>query len=126
MIGDLADIVSWVLIVLGSFFIIVGATGVLRMPDLFTRMHAASVIDTLGAGLLAGGFILQAGFTLVTAKLLFVLLLFFFTGPVAAHALAQAALHSGVEPQLDEDRRGKEPAAGDAGSKTDRGTGHER
>lgn len=106
--GEIADVLSWVLIVLGSFFVITGATGMLRMPDLFTRMHAASVIDTLGAALLAGGFILQAGFTLVSAKLLFVLLLFFFTGPVAAHALAQAALHAGVEPKLDEDRRGRQ------------------
>lgn len=124
--GEIAHIVSWVLIVLGSFFVVVGATGMLRMPDLFTRMHAASVIDTLGAGLLAGGFILQAGFSLVTAKLLFVLLLFFFTGPVAAHALAQAALHSGVEPQLDEDRRANEPVAGETGAEADGGTAHER
>lgn len=106
--GEIADILSWVLILLGSLFIVTGATGMLRMPDLFTRMHAASVIDTLGAALLAGGFILQAGFTLVSAKLLFVLLLFFFTGPVAAHALAQAALYAGVEPKLDEDRRGRQ------------------
>lgn len=124
--GAIADIVSWVLIVLGSFFIIAGAIGVLRMPDLFTRMHAASVIDTLGAGLLAGGFILQAGFSLVTVKLLFVLLLFFFTGPVAAHALAQAALHAGVEPQLDEDRRSKEPADNAFASETDGVNDHER
>lgn len=107
--GEIADIASWILIVLGSFFIVTGATGMLRMPDLYTRMHAASVIDTLGAALLIAGLILQAGFTLVTAKLLFVLLLFFFTGPVAAHALAQAALHARVEPVLDEDRRNVEP-----------------
>lgn len=107
--GEIVDIASWVLIVLGSFFIVTGATGMLRMPDLYTRIHAASVIDTLGAALLASGLILQAGFTLVTAKLLFVLLLFYFTGPVAAHALAQAALHAGVEPILDEDRRDVEP-----------------
>lgn len=94
------DILSWALIVLGSFFIIAGAIGIVRMPDLFTRMHAAGVIDTAGAGFLALGLMLQAGPTLVTLRLLFILALFFFTGPVVTHALAQAALHEKIKPQL--------------------------
>jgi len=101
------DIASWVLIVLGSFFIVVGAFGLVRMPDLFTRMHAGSVTDTLGAGLLILGMVLQAGLSLVVLKLLFILALFFFTGPVVTHALAQAALHEGIEPLLAEDRRNR-------------------
>lgn len=105
--GEIANIASWVLIVLGGFFIVTGAAGMLRMPDLFTRLHAASLIDTMGATLLVGGLVLQAGLTLVTVKLLFLLLLFFFIGPVISHALANAALHAGVEPLLHEDRRGK-------------------
>ena len=48
---------------------------------------------------------LQAGFSLVTLKLVFILILFFFTGPVVTHALAQAALHEGTPPLLTEDRR---------------------
>ena len=67
------DILSWVLILLGSFFTLVGALGMIRMPEVFTRMHAASVIDTLGIGLLIAGMVLQAGFTLVTLKLVFLL-----------------------------------------------------
>ena len=67
------DILSWVLILLGSFFTLVGALGMIRMPEVFTRMHAASVIDTLGVGLLIAGMVLQAGFTLVTLKLVFLL-----------------------------------------------------
>lgn len=105
----IADIASWVFIVLGSFFLIVGALGMIRMPDVYTRMHAASVIDTLGATLLIIGFVIQAGFTLVTLKLGFVLALLFFFGPAASHALAQAALYAGVEPVLSEDRRNREP-----------------
>lgn len=101
------EILSWILIVLGSFFTVAGAVGLVRMPDLFTRMHAASVADTLGAGLLILGLILQAGFTLTTLKLAFILALFFITGPVVTHALAQAALHEGVAPMLSEDRRAK-------------------
>jgi multicomponent Na+:H+ antiporter subunit G len=98
------DALSWVLILAGSFFTVVGAVGLLRLPDVYTRMHGASVTDTLGAGLLLTGLMLQAGFGLVTLKLLFILTLFFFIGPVATHALAQAALHAGVRPQLAEDR----------------------
>jgi multicomponent Na+:H+ antiporter subunit G len=102
------DIASWALILLGSFFIVVGALGLVRMPEIFTRMHAASVTDTLGVGFLILGMGLQAGFTLVTLKLVFLLALFFFTGPVVTHALAQACLHEGVEPMLADDRRGRD------------------
>jgi multicomponent Na+:H+ antiporter subunit G len=101
------DIASWALILLGSFFTVVGALGLVRMPEIFTRMHAASVIDTLGVGLLIAGMVLQAGFTLVTLKLIFLLGLFVVTGPVVTHALAQACLHEGVKPLLTEDRRGR-------------------
>lgn len=101
------DIVSWVLIVGGSFFTLVGAFGLIRMPDVYTRMHAASVTETLGAGLLLAGLMVQAGISLVSLKLLFILLLFFFIGPVATHALAQAALHAGIKPKLAEDRTGR-------------------
>lgn len=104
----LLDVASWALILAGSAFIIVGALGILRFPDVYTRMHAASVIDTLGAGFLFAGLMLQAGFTQVTLKLLFILLLFFFTGPVITHALAQAALHAGLKPEIDEDRRDRQ------------------
>ena len=99
------DVASWILIVLGSFFTVVGALGLVRLPDVFTRMHAASVIETLGVGLLIFGMILQAGFSLAAFKLFFLLVLYLFIVPVVTHALAQAALHTGVEPELAEDRR---------------------
>ena len=102
---------SWALILLGSFFTISGALGLVRMPEVFTRMHAASVIDTLGVGFLILGMCLQAGFSIVCLKLLFLLLLFVFTAPVVTHALAQACLHAGIEPALTEDRRGLPPRA---------------
>ena len=105
VLSSLIDGLSAVLIIAGSFFIVVGAVGLVRMPDVFTRMHATSVTETAGAGLLLIGLMLQTGFTLLTLKLLFVLLLFFLTAPVATHALAQAALQAGVEPILAEDRR---------------------
>lgn len=103
----LLHVLSWVLILAGSSFTIIGAVGIMRMPDLFTRMHAASVTDTLGAGLLLLGFMLQAGFSLVLLKLVFLFLLIFFISPVATHAVANAALHYGIKPMLSEDRRGR-------------------
>jgi multicomponent Na+:H+ antiporter subunit G len=104
VIDTLANLVSWMLILAGSFFTVVGAIGLVRMPDVYTRMHAASVTDTLGAGFLLAGLMVQAGLGLITLKLLFILVLFFFIGPVATHALAQAALQAGINPQLAEDR----------------------
>jgi multicomponent Na+:H+ antiporter subunit G len=70
------------------------------MPDFYTRTHAASVTDTLGAGLILLGLMLQAGLTLITVKLVMVGLLLFFTGPVAVHALAKAAMKRGLLPLL--------------------------
>lgn len=98
---DLAiDVLSWVLLACGGLFCMIGALGLLRMPDFYTRMHAASVVDTLGAALLLLGMMLQAGATLVSVKLGFIGLLLFFTSPAATHALARAALLRGVHPQL--------------------------
>jgi multicomponent Na+:H+ antiporter subunit G len=103
------ELASWAFVLTGSFFTVVGALGLVRMPDVFTRMHAASVTDTVGVGFLIAGMCLQAGFSLITLKLLFVLALFLFTAPVVTHALAQACLHEKLEPILAEDRRGLYP-----------------
>jgi multicomponent Na+:H+ antiporter subunit G len=104
VVGYLIDAASWLLILAGSAFIVIGAIGLLRMPDVYTRMHATSVMDTLGAGLLFAGLMLQAGLSLVSFKLIVLLALSFFIGPVATHALAQAALHAGIVATLVEDR----------------------
>ena len=95
------DVLSWICLAGGGFFCIVGAAGMLRMPDFYTRMHAASVIETLGVGLLLAGLMLQAGLTLVTVKLVVIGLLVMFASPTASHALARAAMVRGVEPLLD-------------------------
>jgi multicomponent Na+:H+ antiporter subunit G len=97
------DITSWFLLVAGGLFCIVGAVGLLRMPDFYTRMHAASVTDTLGVGLILLGLVLQAGWTLIAAKLMVIGLLVFFTSPAATHALAKAALGRGLDPLLDKE-----------------------
>lgn len=93
-----ADVVSWACLVAGGAFAMIGALGLVRMPSLFTRMHAASVTDTLGAGLILLGLIVQAGLTLTAAKLAVLGLLIAFASPTATHALAKAALARGVDP----------------------------
>ena len=94
----LLDIVSWLLLIGGSFVILTGSIGLLRMPDFFTRTHPAGLIDTLGAALIIAGLIAQSGATQVSIKLVLILILLFLTSPTATHALAQAALASGLKP----------------------------
>jgi multicomponent Na+:H+ antiporter subunit G len=97
------DIVSWILMGLGAVFLVIAGIGILRLPDVFTRMHAASIGDTMGAGLILAGLMLQGGISLVTVKLIFVFILLFMTSPTATHALAKAALTGNVKPMLAED-----------------------
>ncbi len=94
------DALSWLCLLGGSFFCVTGAIGLLRMPDFYTRVHAASLVDTLGAALILLGLLLQAGFTLVAVKLVMIMLLLLFASPTATHALVRAALHRGLKPLL--------------------------
>jgi len=96
------EILSWILLLVGSAFLLIGAIGVLRFPDFYTRLHAVSICDTLGAGLVLVGLMLQGGLSLVTVKLLLIFYFMIFTGPTAVHALAQAALQSKLKPLVDD------------------------
>ena len=90
------DIASWILILAGGAFAIVGALGTLRMPDFYTRVHAASVTDIVGSLAILLGLALQAEHALIAVKLGIVALLIFFTSPSATHALVKAARLRGV------------------------------
>ncbi len=100
------DIVSWAALVTGGLLVVTGGIGLLRFPDLYTRMHAASVTDTGGAGLVLFGLMLQAGLTLVTVKLVLILWFLLFTGAVSSHVLAKAALNGKLEPLVDNEGEG--------------------
>ena len=93
-----ADILTWAFILAGSGFLMTGGIGLLRLPDFYSRLHAAGVTDTLGAGLLLLGLCLQAGFTLITLKLLLIIVLLFLTSPISSHVTARAALSAGLKP----------------------------
>jgi multicomponent Na+:H+ antiporter subunit G len=103
----IADVFSWVFILLGCAFVLIGAIGLIRLPDVYSRMHAAGITDTFGVGLMMLGMIVQSGLTLVSLKLVLIIMFLFFANPTATHALAQAALGSGLTPKLAEDRTAK-------------------
>lgn len=98
------QILSWIFIICGSFFVVVGAIGILRFPDFWARLHAASVTESGGVILLLAGMSIQAGLTLVTAKLFIIGIFLFITGPTSTHAVANAALVSGLRPKSSENR----------------------
>lgn len=94
----LISLLSGLCLLLGSFLILSGMVGVLRFPDFYSRMHAAGVTDTLAAVLVILGLLLLSGWSLVSAKLLIILIFLLFSGPTAAHALVKAAVSHGMEP----------------------------
>ena len=92
------NLLCWALIISGSFFVIVGAFGTYRFPDFWSRLHAASITDSAGVILLLIGMGVYSGLTLITFKLLVIGLFLFITGPTSTHAVANAALVSGLRP----------------------------
>ena len=93
------DVVTAVLVLAGLFFILTGAVGIHRFPDVFTRQHAAGMTDTAGAGLILLGLMFQGGFPVVI-RLVAILVFLVFTAPIATHSVCRAALHAGVRPIL--------------------------
>lgn len=93
------DVLSGLFLLSGAFFVVVGAVGIFRLPDFYTRLHGSGVMETLGAGLILLGLTFQAGLTLATVKLIMIIIFLFVTSPTSCHALAQAALAQGVEPE---------------------------
>jgi multicomponent Na+:H+ antiporter subunit G len=101
------DIISWVLLVAGSMFCMIGGLGLIRLPDVYARMHGAGITDTLGAGLILAGLMVQGGLSQVTVKLILILIFLLYTSPTSTYALANAAYHRGLEPLLGKPLPGK-------------------
>ena len=85
-------------IVCGVVALLIGSLGLLRLPDVYCRIHAVGMIDTAGASFIILGMIIHEGFTLVSVKLVLIGVFLFFTSPIATHAVAQVAHKSGVVP----------------------------
>ncbi|MDE2805659.1 MAG: monovalent cation/H(+) antiporter subunit G [Gemmatimonadota bacterium] len=119
MMGDIVTVVVWLLLLSGGFFMVTGSLGMVRLPDVFTRMHAAGMVDTMGAGLTLAGlcvYSLHDGTGLVAVRLVLVLGFLWFTSPIATHAVAKAALSGGTTPYTVGDARLR---AGQAGAGPD-------
>lgn len=99
MIDIAVDVLSWVLLFLGGAFVLIGGIGALRLPNFYTRLHAASLTETMATILIFAGLILQAGLTLAALKLLAIMVFLLLTAPTASYALANAALQSGLRPE---------------------------
>lgn len=97
------SVVSWALLLVGSFFAVVGGIGIVRLPEFFSRMHGGGITDTLGAALIILGLCFATGEWLVVTKLLIILFFLFLTSPSSCHALARSALSQGVDPVLEVD-----------------------
>ena len=111
------DILSGVLIVLGTVFLLGGALGVLRFPDFYSRLHAAGKGDTLSTVLILTGLALYnlAHFSgdalLVSVKIMFIAVFIFLASPTASHAILDAGFESGAEPWT-RDSKGREAEGG--------------
>lgn len=84
----------------GVFFVLAGTLGVLRLPDFYTRLHAAGMTDTLGAELIIVGLVIQSGFSQMTLKLMIVGFFLLVTSPTATHVVAHSAYKAGLKPVL--------------------------
>ncbi len=100
MMAVAIDALSWVLLITGSCFAMIGGLGVIRLPDVYSRLHGAGIADTLGAGAILAGLMVQAGLGQATIKLFLILVFLLFTSPTSTYALANAAFSRGVKPRL--------------------------
>lgn len=108
-LDTLLEVLSWFFILSGAFFVVVGAVGTLRFPDFWSRLHAASVTESAGVLLVFAGLCIQAGFTLITVKIIIIGIFLFITGPTSTHAIANAALVTGLRPKEAKGFTGVEP-----------------
>ena len=90
--------IAIIFLVLGLFFLLVAAIGMVRLPDVFARSHAVGLTDTMGAFFMLVGLAIYEGLSLNTLKILVVLALLYFLNPVVTHATIRAALRAGVKP----------------------------
>lgn len=92
----LSDYLSAILLVVGGLFFLAGTLGLLRFPDVYTRLHALTKADNVGLGLIVAGLALQAASWAIAAKLLLIWLLVLLAGASVAHLVASSALRKGI------------------------------
>lgn len=95
------NLLSDICLLLGGLFTLTGAVGLLRLPDFYSRLHGASVTESLAAPLLIIGVMLDTGFTLDSAKLILIIVIMVVANPTITHALCRAAAHGGTTPEME-------------------------
>ncbi len=100
---EIQHIISILFVVIGIFFMFVGSVGIIRLPDFYSRTHGISKSDTLGIIFVIVGLVIYEGFTQSSLKLLLIVLFIALSNPVGTHALARAALKSGLNPFFSDD-----------------------
>lgn len=118
MVDWLINLLSWALLLIGGVFGVIGGIGLIRFPDFYARLHGAGVTDTLCAICIVFGLVLQSGFSLLTLKLLLILMFLLFTAPTATHALARAAMVDELDPVVSEDSESLAKHRGEPSSNT--------
>ena len=93
----MTELLTAFFVLLGSFLMLLAGVGIIRMPDLLTRMHATSKAGALGVGLMACGFAIFFQEASVVVRALAVVVFVIMTAPVAAHVLARAGYFVGVK-----------------------------
>ena len=94
------ELFSYLFILIGSILILVGSIGLLRLPDVFSRIHAVGMIDTAGIGFIILGLLLHSGFSNTSIKLIIMGAILFFTSPISGHAVAISAKQNDLKPIL--------------------------
>jgi multicomponent Na+:H+ antiporter subunit G len=97
----LIEIISWIFIATGALLGITGGIGIHRFPDFYSRLHAVGITDTMCAACFLIGLGMQTGISIASLKLLLIFIFLFFSSPTATHALADAAILSGLKPELE-------------------------
>ena len=107
LLGQITEMIGMACLVLGSLGVIMGALGLIRLGDVYQRMHGAGIVDTGGAGLILLGLLLLAPHWTVAVRLVLIGFILVMTGPTATHAIARMARVSGIEPVLQDDKGDK-------------------
>ncbi len=103
----IAKVIAIILCSVGTFFFVIGTTGLLRLPDVFTRLHSSTKCDTMGAGSILIGLAVYGGISWDVLKLLLVLGFLFISSATTGHAIGRSAVKQGTAPWRKEDGEGQ-------------------
>lgn len=93
------EILSGIFFFLGIISILIGSIGIIKLPDVFSRLHASGMIDTAGVAFIILGMVLQSGLSITSIKLILIGVFIFFTSPISGHAVALVANSMGIKPK---------------------------